>query len=236
MFRRNQTPRSLAAALSRSQVALHGDDVRMHPMTPIAVTSLLRNNDLGGPRGPVGRRARPFEPAVLGTLIFIATEIMFFTGLLSAYNIARSKVPMSIWPPPDQPRLPIESTLANSGVLLVSGVLMWLAVRAMVNKKDPVKLAVAGAALGALFVAVQGWEWVNLIGQGLTLSRSTYASFFYLIVGIHGLHVLAGLLGVGIVVKGLVKGTATLPQLRAAQIFWTFVVAVWPVIYVMVYL
>lgn len=203
-------------------------------MTPIAITSPLRNADVVTGGGV--RRKGPFEPAVLGTLIFIATEIMFFTGLLSAYNIARSKVPASIWPPPDQPRLPLESTLANSAVLVVSGVLLWLAVRAMANKKDPVKLAVAGAALGALFVAAQGFEWVSLIGQGLTLQRSTFASFFYLIVGVHGLHVLGGLLVVGLVVKGLVQKTATLPQLRAAQIFWTFVVAVWPVIYVMVYL
>lgn len=203
-------------------------------MTPVAVTAGGRNVDVGNPARV--RRKGPFEPAVLGTLIFIATEIMFFTGLLSAYNIARSKVPASIWPPPDQPRLPIESTLANSAVLVVSGVLLWLAVRAMAKNKDPLKLAVAGALLGAVFVAAQGFEWVSLIGQGLTLQRSTFASFFYLIVGLHGVHVLAGLVAVGLVVKGLAQGTATLPQLRAAQIFWTFVVAVWPVIYVMVYL
>lgn len=202
-------------------------------MTPIALSSPLRNADVvtGGPA-----RKRPFEPAVLGILVFIATEIMFFTGLLSAYNIARSRVPVSIWPPPDQPRLPIESTLANSAVLVVSGVLMFLAVRAMKNKQSPLRFAVAATVMGALFVAIQGWEWVGLLSQGMTMQKSTFASFFYLIVGLHGLHVIGGLLGIAYVTSLLVKGTGTLPQLRAAQIFWTFVVGVWPVIYVMVYL
>jgi cytochrome c oxidase subunit 3 len=204
-------------------------------MTPAALTNKLLVDVPPQPVGAPRRRPR-VEPALLGVLVFIATEIMFFAGLLSAYNIARAKVPMSVWPPPDQPRLPIESTAANSAVLVLSGVLLWLAVRAWKQQKNPLPLALAASALGAVFVAVQGYEWSSLLAQGLTMTRSTFASFFYLIVGTHGLHVLGGLIGVAVVVRGMVRGTATPPQLQAAAIFWTFVVAVWPVVYVMVYL
>jgi cytochrome c oxidase subunit 3 len=181
-------------------------------------------------------KPRFLEPAVLGVLIFIGAEVMFFSGLMSAYNIARAKVPMAIWPPPDQPRLPVESTAANTVVLLVSGLLLWLAVRAFHKNKQAVVLAIAGCTLGGVFVAVQGYEWVGLLSQGLNMQRSAHASFFYLIVGTHGLHIIGGLVGLLTVVRRLVQGTATLAQLRAAQVFWSFVVLIWPVLYVMVYL
>lgn len=198
-------------------------------MTSVAVSPPLSRP---APRA----RARFLEPAVLGVLIFIGAEIMFFSGLMSAYSIARAKVPMAIWPPPDQPRLPVESTAANTVVLLISGVLLWLAVRAFHKHKQAVVLAIAGCTLGGVFVAVQGYEWAGLLSQGLNMQRSAHASFFYLIVGTHGLHIIGGLVGLLTVVRRLVQRTATLAQLRAAQIFWSFVVLIWPVLYVMVYL
>ena len=175
---------------------------------------------------------------MLGVLVFMGSELMFFSGLLSAYNIARSRVPMSIWPPPDQPRLPVEATAVNSVFLLVSGVLVWLAVQAMTTQqaRKALKLAVAGVVTGGVFVLGQGYEWTQLLGQGLTMQRSAHASFFYMIVGTHAVHVVGGLLGLGVVVARLLRGTATAAQLRAAQLFWSFVVLVWPVIYLMVYL
>lgn len=198
-------------------------------MTPTAAAAPLSPS-----RAPA--RAHFLEPAVLGVLVAMGSEVMFFSGMLSAYNIARARVPMSIWPPPDQPRLPVEATAVNSVFLLVSGLLVWLAVRAMSKQQNPLKLAIAGMVTGAVFVLGQGYEWTQLLGQGLNMQRSAHASFFYLIVGTHAAHVVVGLIGLGIVVADLVKGTATMARLRAAQLFWTFVVLVWPVIYLMVYL
>ncbi len=166
----------------------------------------------------------------------MGSEVMFFSGLLSAYNIARARVPMSIWPPPDQPRLPIESTAANSVVLALSGILVWLAYRAFLQNRDAVKLAVAGAVAGGVFLVVQSYEWMSLLSQGLTMQKSAHASFFYMIVGVHALHAIGGLIGLVYVVSRLVKGQAERGELRAAQLFWSFVVLVWPIIYVMVYL
>jgi cytochrome c oxidase subunit 3 len=201
-------------------------------MTPAAVAPSSMSTTTSSPPG----RKRPFEPAVLGVLVFMGSELMFFSGLLSAYNIARARVPMSIWPPPDQPRLPIESTAANSVVLMLSGVLVWLAYRAFMQQKDALKLAVAGAVAGATFVAVQGYEWAQLLSQGLTMQKSAHASFFYMIVGVHAAHAIAGIFGLIYIVRRLAQRQAERGELRAAQLFWTFVVLVWPVIYVMVYL
>lgn len=184
------------------------------------------------------QRRRPLvDSAVLGTLVFIGTELMFFSGLLSAYNIARARVPASIWPPPDQPRLPVESTAFNSALLVLSGVLILVATEAMKrNKKSALPTAVVGWVLGAAFVALQGREWADLLSQGMRMQNSSYASFFYLIVGTHALHAVGALVPMAWVIGKMATRTATVAQLRAAQVFWTFVVLVWPVVYVMVYL
>ncbi|MDP2341999.1 MAG: cytochrome c oxidase subunit 3 [Deltaproteobacteria bacterium] len=198
-----------------------------------------------GTAAPAPVRRAPIDAAVFGVVVAITTELMFFAGLLSAYNIARGRVPMSIWPPPDQPRLPIESTAVNSMFLFASGILIFLAIRALRAKLATVppstspaaaRLALVGAVCGALFVALQGREWVDLLAQGLTMQRSTHASFFYLIVGCHGLHAIAGIGALGYVVVRLFRGTASLSELRAAGVFWAFVVLIWPAIYGSVYL
>src|SRR5205085_2530251 len=49
------------------------------------------------------------------------------------------------------------------------------------------------AALGALFLAVQGYEWIRLIGFGLSLASGVYGTTFFALIGLHGLHVLAAL-------------------------------------------
>jgi cytochrome c oxidase subunit III len=192
--------------------------------------------------GHVGRRAPVVPNGVLGMAIFVVVEIMFFAGLISAYLITRASTLPVLWPPPSQPRLPVEVTGANS-VLLASGVLMTLAALAFRSTQAPappgrgaLRYAAGAFALGALFLGVQGWEWVRLIAEGLTLTTSVHGSFFYVIVGIHALHVIGALGGLGWVVLRLKRGVATQTDLAAMQVLWTFVVLVWPVLYVMVYL
>jgi heme/copper-type cytochrome/quinol oxidase subunit 3 len=90
--------------------------------------------------------------------------------------------------------------------------------------------------LGAVFVTVQGIEWVRLIGYGLTMTSSSFGSFFYLIVGAHALHAVAAILGLAYARARLAAGTLTANVLWATEVFWGFVVGVWPFLYVTVYL
>lgn len=64
---------------------------------------------------------------VLGMTLFVMTEIMLFSGMISAFAIVKAS--SAIWPPPDQPRLPLEETAFNTLALLASGVLLYLAQR-----------------------------------------------------------------------------------------------------------
>jgi len=182
-------------------------------------------------------RPAPLVPnAVLGMLIFIFTEAMLFAGLISAHTITKASSAVG-WPPPGQPRLPVENTAVNTAALLLSGVLVFFAQRRFRRDRAAAFVPLGlGIALGACFVAFQGVEWVGLIREGLTLTSSTHGAFFYLIVGIHALHALAALLALGWAAAKLRRTVLPPSTLAATALFWYFVVGVWPVIYLRVYL
>lgn len=187
---------------------------------------------------PARERREPLVPnGVLGMLIFIFTEVMFFAGLISAHAIVRSQAAGEMWPPYGQPRLPVEETALNSLALLVSGIVLvfaWFAYRREpVGARIPLLLSIV---LGLAFVSFQGVEWVALLAEGLTLQSSAYGGFFYLIVGTHALHAVGALGGLAWAFYKLDRLELTSAQLATVSAFWYFVVLVWPVLYWKVYL
>lgn len=187
------------------------------------------------PRVESGGRRLP--NAVLGMIIFVVAEIMFFAALMSAHTIARLSAMGGLWPPPGQPRLPVGRTAINTGILLLSGVLLWFGNRFMSTMPQVARRYLAGAiALGIAFVSMQGVEWVALIREGLTLTSSTHGAFFYLIVGAHALHAVAAIVALTWVYVLMCLGKLRLATFTATQVFWYFVVFLWPVIYLRVYL
>ena len=181
------------------------------------------------------RRTALVPNAVMGMLIFVFMEVMFFAGLISAFAIIRSRSP--VWPLPDQPRLPLEETAFNTAALLLSGVLLYVTRRTYQRDhrraRSPLLLVIL---LGVFFVVFQGVEWVALIGEGLTVTSSNLGSFFYLIVGLHALHAVVALLLLTYTWLLLRRGWLASSQLAAAEVFWYFVVGVWPMLYLTVYL
>lgn len=187
---------------------------------------------------PVATRRKPIIPnGVLGMLIFIFTEVMFFAGLISAHTIVRSQSAGQMWPPYGQPRLPVQETALNSLALLVSGVVLVLAWFAYKREPQSARIPLLlSLLLGIVFVGFQGIEWVALLAEGLTMQSSAYGGFFYLMVGAHAIHAVGALLGLGWAFERLDKGVLTSSQLGTVSTFWYFVVLVWPVLYWKVYL
>ena len=187
---------------------------------------------------PRPAKLKPAIPSgVLGVLIFIFTESMFFSGLISAHTIVKSQAAGQMWPPYGQPRLPVGETALNSLALLVSGVVLvftWFAF-----KRDPERARIPlllSIVLGSVFVGVQGVEWVALLSEGLTMQSSAYGGFFYLIVGSHAIHAVGALIALIWAYDRSSKGLLTSTQLGTVSAFWYFVVLVWPVLYWQVYL
>jgi cytochrome c oxidase subunit III len=185
------------------------------------------------------RRPPLLDNARLATLFLIAAESMLFGGLITGFFMLR--IAAAVWPPPMQPRLPVAATAANTLVLLASSVAMLAARRALrANDLRGLPRWLAGtAALGALFVTVQGYEWARLVGFGLTVSSGAYGGTFYTLIGAHAVHVICALAWV-LVTLGLVyRGRVSVDRagvFGACEMYWHFVVLLWPILYVSVYL
>ena len=140
---------------------------------------LLATSESSLPRQP--KRAKPpVSSGVVGMLLFMVTEVMFFGALISAYLVIRAG--LDEWPPWGQPRLPIETTAINTLVLLVSGFLMSYS-RNLFKKKnisEGRKWFGYSILLGTFFLISQGYEWAQLIKFGLTVSSSVYLSLIHI--------------------------------------------------------
>ncbi|MFQ6113136.1 MAG: heme-copper oxidase subunit III [bacterium] len=217
-------------------------------MTPETITSELRNGEGSGSSSIVGSDGKsgpstpPLAPsidkALLGILMFIGTEIMFFGGLISTFLILRAGA--VTWPPPTQPRLPIEVTGINTVILLLSGYTMHRALQAIRqgHLRALTNWFAVTALFGGIFLAVQGSEWIRLVDFGLTFTSSIYGATFYTLIGCHGLHVLGALiflLYVLIAAIGRRYSSTEHTSLTLCGVYWYFVVGIWPVLYLLVY-
>ena len=186
-----------------------------------------------------GRQEPLINKGILGMTLFLGTEAMFFAGLISAFLILRAG--SAVWPPPDQPRLPTGLTGFNTILLLFSGFTMYAALRVLRKGRAGALvgwLAVT-AALGITFLGVQGYEWVRLLGYGLSVSSGVYGATFYTLIGAHGIHVLAAVVALLFVLMRAGRRRYTMARRDGVTIclmYWLFVVGVWPVLYILVYL
>ncbi len=188
---------------------------------------------------PAGSRRPRIPSALLGTALFVLSEVMFFSGLISSFVVLRSHA--GEWPPADQPRLPLLITGINTVALLASGYTMWRSRRDLLggNAAQARQWLQATFLLGAAFVAIQGYEWVQLIHHGLTTENNLYGGLFYILIGTHALHVVGALVALGLVMRNMGRGLYTVERhdgLLAMRLFWFFVVGIWPLLYAMVYL
>lgn len=177
--------------------------------------------------------------AYLAMSLFLGMEALFFAGLVSAYLFLRLKAP--VWPPPGQPRLPVVITGMNTLLLLSSGYAMWRALQAV--RRGDQKLLVRALTftflLGGVFLAAQGSEWVRLLRFGFTAASGTYGGTFYTLIGIHGFHVLGAMIWLGLTLAAARRGRFTARNhvgLSLCGMYWFFVVALWPILYGLVYL
>ena len=183
---------------------------------------------------------RPFSNAKLGVLILLGAETMLFAGLIGAFLVYR--MGNVTWPPLSHAdiQLPRLVTGVNTGLLIISGFTMFQALRTI--QLDKVKylryyLLFTGA-LGLLFLVIQGSEWIQLIGKGLTLQSGVYGATFYVLIGCHAVHVLGAVVWLAIVICMSWAGrfsSVNYTGVETCTIYWIYVVALWPILYFLVY-
>ena len=198
---------------------------------------LLHGSGGSGPPTPAMRQ-QLISNAQLGLVIFIAFETMIFAGLITAYWVLRSG--SFAWPPPNLPRLPLAVTAVNTVMLGFSAFTMSRAVKAVrVGSQPGLRSAlVATVVLGAGFLAIQGSEWTRLIHQGLTLSSGSYGGTFYVLIGLHALHVVGAVVWLLTVLALAYRGRYTTKRYAGVALcatYWYYVCALWLVLFGVVY-
>jgi heme/copper-type cytochrome/quinol oxidase subunit 3 len=172
-------------------------------------------------------------------LMLLSGESMFFGGLIAGFLVLRMSA--AAWPPPGQPRLPVGLTAVNTALLLASSGTLARALRAVRAGDQPNLVRWLGrtALLGTLFLLAQGAEWIRLVRFGLTVSSGAYGATFYTVIGAHGLHVVGAVTWLTTVLALAARGRYGRRDhvgLSACAMYWHYVVALWPILYVLVYL
>ena len=157
---------------------------------------------------------------------------MFFTALCLSLRPALS------WSPQLGVRLPVVATAANTALLLLSGVFLYQAGRRFATEgATPWVRTLLGAAalLGTCFVFFQGFEWMRLLAYGMTMTSGIFGACFFLLIGTHGLHAAAAAIAMVYLHRRLRRHELRPDHMQAMQVFWYFVVGIWPVLYGLVY-
>jgi cytochrome c oxidase subunit III len=186
-----------------------------------------------------GHRPGGISSSLLGMVLFIASEVMFFGGLFGAYFTIRSAATQ--WPPPETPHLEtwyaaiLTATLVSSSVTMQFGV--W-AIRKNDQRRLVLWLAVT-LVLGVAFLAGQANEYRQLIEEGMTLSSGVFGSTFFTLTGFHGAHVAGGAAFTVIVLLRARSGQFTARHhdtVEMASYYWHFVDVVWIGLFSTIYL
>jgi cytochrome c oxidase subunit 3 len=178
----------------------------------------------GGAPGEGPRSSSDFDTARFGVWVLLGTIAMLFIGFTSALVFRRAS---SDWVPMTAPGL----LWVNTSVLALSSVALEMARRALRGLRyEGVRPWIAATgSLGALFVGGQLLAWRELAAQGVFLSSDPHSSFFYLLTGVHVVHVLAALVWFSVVFVR-VQRRYYAPGgdgLGRFAIFWHFLGALW---------
>ncbi len=175
------------------------------------------------PGAPAGR------PPILavGTVVWLASELMFFSGLFAAYFTLRATA--EEWPPGDVHLDVVVSGIFTALLVLSSGS-MQLAVRALEhdNRRRFRLYLVVTLVLAAAFCANQAHEWAN---AGFRIDTHAYGSAFFVMTGFHGLHVVGGMLAMLLLLGRAADvrrfGPGDVPAVEVVSYYWHFVDVVW---------
>ena len=167
----------------------------------------------------------PISKGQIGVWILLTAVIMLFAGLSSAYIVLRGvpawqriELPWLLWP--------------NTAILLLSSVAIDISRRAVRrNDLQSMKRWLAtGGVLGLAFLIGQLAAWRQLVNAGVYLPSTLQSGFFYILTGLHGLHLLGGVVALGLVLWKAVKDRLSAfnyEPLKLCALYWHVMDALW---------
>ena len=179
---------------------------------------------------PISHREAGMPTPLIGMLLFIASEVMFFGGLFAAYFNARA-VQVGSWAPPSPaPALEIlPLPLPITIILVASSFTMQFGVSA-IRRGDQRAMrnwVLLTLVLGVSFLIGQIYDYTTL---GFGISDGAFGTVFYTLTGFHGAHVFGGTVGLTILAARASRGQFSKSNhvaVEAISMYWHFVDVVW---------
>ena len=200
----------------------------------------MTNQDMATPQNRVPALNRPNMVSV-GTIAFLAQELMFFAGLFAMYFTSRANgLANGDW-----------STQTDHINVLFGGIITVVLIASSFTSQFGVFAAERGdvfglrkwftvtIVLGVIFLGLVAYEWTELVLAGVTPQSSVFGSVVYIITGFHMAHVTAGILAFIVVLLRVAKSKFTPAQATAAMAvsyYWHFVDAIWIGVFITIYL
>jgi cytochrome c oxidase subunit 3 len=184
-----------------------------------------------------GHLSQGVNTALLGMLLFIGSELMFFAGLFGAYfNTRASALGLGQpWPPAG-----LEDVIEPNIIVVVATIILVLSSGTMqmavwrIRKGDRRGMNRAlGLTLimGLLFLGMQAYDYLTLVTEhGFGINSGVYGSLFFTMTGFHGAHVFGGVVGIAVVLLRGAAGQFSAKHhiaVEAVSAYWHFVDIVW---------
>lgn len=181
------------------------------------------------------------DTALLGMMLFIASEVMFFAALFAAYFNAKATLP--IFPPEGTEFItPIPIPIIATIILVISSFTMqWGTMRIRAGDRTGLNRAVAiTLVLGIIFLGMQMYDYYLLITHDdFGIDSGVYGTLFYTLTGFHGAHVLGGVIGLGVILSRGLAGQFSQKHhvaVEAVHYYWHFVDVVWILLFLVIYI
>jgi cytochrome c oxidase subunit 3 len=200
----------------------------------------MRAHPAGEPAAPapVHHENAGMPTALVGMLLFIASEVMFFGGLFATYFNARATTAGAWGPPEGAHELDLPLAAVLTAILVASSFTMQFGVWA-IRRGDTGKLKLwtgITLVLGLLFLGGQLYDYTVL---GFGIGDGVFATVFYTLTGFHGAHVFGGAVGLTIVLARAMRGQFSARNhvaVEAVSMYWHFVDVVWIGVFSVIYL
>ena len=181
------------------------------------------------------------DAALLGMMLFIASEVMFFAALFAAYFNAKATLP--VFPPEgyeDVLKLVPVPLIATAILIASSFTMQWGTSRIRKGDRTGLNRAVAVTlALGVIFLGIQLYDYWELVTvEGFSIDSGIYGTLFYTMTGFHGAHVLGGVIGLAVILSRGLAGQFTRRHhvaVEAVHYYWHFVDVVWILLFLVLY-
>jgi cytochrome c oxidase subunit 3 len=188
-----------------------------------------------------GHLARGISNPILGMLLFITSEVMFFAGLFAAYFSTRAG--NQPWPPKQFDGIlnPISLILVATVILITSSFTCQFAVWS-IRKGDRtgfIRNIAVTFVLGITFLLLQGYDYSLLFGEGMTMGSGPFGTTYFTLTGFHGAHVFGGVLMLGVILYRGMSGQFSSKHhdaVEAVSLYWHFVDVVWIILFSVLYL